>query len=83
MDYVVGNWCPSGIGRRIYCFRAAANTMKPSILNPDFKYVHSSKTDIRKTIAKELRRLAELKRLQTEADAEAAAKVEPIKRRKA
>lgn len=31
--------------------------MKPNILNPSWKYVHSTKTDISRTFAKERKRL--------------------------
>lgn len=54
-----------------------------SILDRSFKYVPAAKTDVRKTIARELRRLAEVKRRQEEADAQAARVVEPLNRRKA
>lgn len=56
-----------------------------SLLDPKWKYTPSVKTDIRKTIARELRRLAaekaEQERRQAEADAEAARVVEPMRKR--
>ncbi len=48
------------------------------ILDRTFRYTPSHETDIRKTIARELRRLAEIKRKEEEAQAEAALKVKPI-----
>ena len=52
-----------------------------SILNKDFKYVIAAKTDIRKTIARELRRLAEEKAKAELVRIEADSKVKPIGRK--
>jgi len=49
------------------------------ILDRTFKYVPSAETDIRKTIARELRRLAEIKKRDQEAQAETAKVVRPLK----
>lgn len=54
-----------------------------SILHPDFRYTPAAKTDIRKTIRREQKRLAE-ERARRDADAqEAAAKVRPLGRKAA
>ena len=50
------------------------------ILDKRFKYVPAVETDVRKTIAREHKRLAEVKRRQEESDAEAKAKVEPLRK---
>ena len=54
--------------------------MTPNILNPAWKYKNSVETDIRKTIAREKKRLAEeAKRIEAD-NAEAAKKVTKIKK---
>ena len=54
-----------------------------SILSREFRYVSAARTDVRRTIAKELRRLAAQRLAQEQADVEAAAKVAQIKRGRA
>jgi len=57
-----------------------------NILDPKFKYVPAAKTDVRRTIRRERRRLEAEAQAQTQRDAdnqaEAARKVAPIARRK-
>lgn len=51
-----------------------------SILDPNWKYVKSNETDIRKTFAKERKRLKEIADRQKADDAEALAKLCPIRK---
>lgn len=55
----------------------------PSILNPQFRYISAAHTDIRKTIRREQKRLADLKAAQETTDAEASRKVKPLIKAKA
>ena len=48
---------------------ARAARMKPNILNSQWRYTNSVETDVRKTIAKERKRLALAAKLREEAEA--------------
>ncbi len=51
-----------------------------NILDPKFKYVPAAQTDIRKTIAREYKRLAEQKRIEQENEQDRILKVRTIGR---
>jgi hypothetical protein len=53
-----------------------------SILDPNWKYTPSNATDIRKTIARERKRLAERQSARTANEREAAAKVKTLRKAK-
>jgi len=53
-----------------------------NILDPTFRYTPSHKTDIRKTMRREQRRLARLAEREAQNQAEAARVVRPMARRK-
>ena len=57
--------------------------MKPPkhIYATDFRYVHSTKTDLAKTFRRIIREREALAKAQADADAEAVRKMVPIKRR--
>jgi len=52
--------------------------MKPRIFEPSFRYTKAVETDIRKTFARERKRLAEQKLKQQELDAQTALKVRKL-----